>query len=224
MTYRANVFKVLFRMDDHLFRIKQAEKMHNIWLSMLWLIALSIGVYAIMASKGMGTTILSQGAVWLSAHEYEAVKFWFVIGRTGFGFIFAVCVIFIPSLILHYITKIPYQKLLYMQLVVLLLLLLERIIWIPLTLYAGLDWYASPLSLGLIASYLTDVSWVIYFFGAISLIQFGVIWFQMTFIKRLSTVNAHWIWTSIILLHLCQWALAATLASVDDNMLGRWFR
>ncbi|MUV36713.1 hypothetical protein JNUCC1_00517 [Lentibacillus sp. JNUCC-1] len=223
MTYRGNVIKLLFRMDDHLFRVKQAEKMSNIWKTTAWLFVAAMGVYIWMAWLGMGTNLLSEKALMYTPEEYEAAKFWFVIGRAGFGLLLAALILFVPSLLFYYLTGIPYKKLVYMQQAVLLLLLVERLIWIPLAVYAGLDWYVSPMSFGPLMAYITSQSWLIYFFGAISLFQILIIWFQAKFLKRFGVLKLRWIWTSLILLHIFEWAWAALLASVDHIVLGGWF-
>ncbi|CDQ41359.1 MULTISPECIES: hypothetical protein [Virgibacillus] len=223
MTYRSNVFKFLFSTEDHLFRIKKAEKLHNLWKMNSLLLLSAVILYAWMAYLGIGTNFLSNGAVGLTPLEYEQQKFWFLIGRVLYALLIAAFILFIPSLIYYAITGIPYQKLVILQQVVLLVMLLERLIWIPLALFNGLDWYVSPLSLGIIASYLFDHAYPIYFFGAISLFQIWIIWFQVTFIGYLSEIKKRWLWVIIVGLHIFYWALAALLAFADQYIINGWF-
>lgn len=224
MTYHFNLIKFFFPIDDHLYRIKQSEKMYNIWKISGLLVLLCMIIYAWMASLGMGTDLISSGAVSLSELQYEQGKLWFVLGRIGYAILMAVFILFVPALIFHLVTDIPYQKLLIMQQIVLVMMLIERVIWIPLFVNLGLDWQVSPLSFGIIVSYLTEAEWPIYFFGAISLIQLWIIWFQIKFLSYLSTIKKHWIWVNVIALHLFYWFIVAFLAYFDSYMISGWFK
>jgi hypothetical protein len=210
-------------MEDHLFRIRKAEKLYNVWKTSLLLALISVLIYIWMAYLGLGSTPLSPAAVYTSEIEYEQYKYWFILGRAVYALIFAALVLFIPSLIIYAFTGIPYQKLIIMQQVVLAVLLLERVIWIPLATLIGLDWYVSPLSFGIIASYFIEIDWFIYFFGAITLFQLWVIWFQVRFISGFHAIRRRWLWLIVILLHIITWALAATLAAVDMQIISGWF-
>ncbi|RDW18620.1 hypothetical protein [Oceanobacillus chungangensis] len=223
MTYRVNLFKFFFSMDDHLFRIQKAEKINNLWKVSGLLLLCSVIIYAWMAYLGIGTNLISANAVNLTEAQYESSKFWFIIGRAAYGLLFSVIILFLPSLLFYLLTDIPYQKLMIMQQMVLAIMLVERVIWIPLATLIGLDWYVSPLSFGIIASYLTETPWVIYFFGAISLFQFSIIWLQVKYLGKLSVTRKSLIWLTVILLHLVSWCLAAAIAFTDSYMISGWF-
>lgn len=223
MTYRFNLIKFFFPIDDHLYRIHKAEKVGNLWKLSTLLVFFSIIIYAWMASLGMGSDLLSQGAPGLSELQYEQSKFWFVIGRILYAVLMAVFVLFIPALIFYLVTDIPYQKLVIMQQIVLLFMLIERVIWIPLFVYLGLDWYVSPLSFGIITSLLTEGTWLIYFFGAISLVQLGIIWFQIKYLSYLSTVSKKRIWINVISLHVFYWLIVSFVTYFDSFMISGWF-
>ncbi|MBP1970898.1 hypothetical protein J2Z83_003034 [Virgibacillus natechei] len=223
MSYPINVFKFLFSMDDHLFRIRKAEKVQNLWKVSALLVLCSVFVYVWMAYLGIGTAIISQDATALSSTEYELSKLWFIIGRVLFAVLFAALLLFVPTLYFYLLTDIPYRKLIIMQQVVLLVLLVERILWVPLVLFSGLDWYVSPLSFGVIASYLTETPWIIYFFGAISLFQLWVIWFQVKYLSTMTAIKKHWLWVNVICLHILYWCLAAFLAYANTYIISGWF-
>lgn len=223
MTYTINLFKFFFNMDDHIFRIRKAEKVNHLWKVSVLLTLVSVVVYIWMAYLGIGSDLVSRGAVGLTPEAYESGKFWFLTGRVIYAVLFAALVLFLPTLLFYLLTEIPYHKLLIMQQVVLVVMLIERLIWIPLMLLIGLDWYVSPLSLGIITSYITDVSWVIYFFGAISLFQLWIIWFQVKFITSLVPMRKRWIWLNVILLHILGWALTALIAFADTYIVSGWF-
>lgn len=223
MLYQINILKFLFPIDDHLYRVHKAETLKNLWKIVSLLVLFSAVVYAWMAILGIGSDIISGNATAFNPLEYEESKFWFVLGRIGFGVLFALVILFVPSFLFYIITGIPYRKLLIMQEIVLLAMLIERVIWIPLVVYLGLDWFVSPLSFGIIASYFTDLAWVVLFFGAISLFQLWIIWFQVRFLSYLSTIRKRWIWFSVIFLHIICWAVVAALAFMDIHMISGWF-
>lgn len=223
MVYRVQLLKFITAIGDHLFRVKKAEKITNMWKTSILLVLVSAIVYGWMAYLGIGSNLLSADAAIFGAGEYEVSKFWFLAGRALYGVLFALAVLFIPSALFYLLTEIPYPKLVIMQQIVLAVLLLERLIWIPLVVLAGLDWYVSPLSLGIIFSYLITNEWFIYFFGAISLFQIWIIWFVYRFLSALSEVRGRTIISMIILLHIIGWALAATVAMTDIYIISGWF-
>lgn len=223
MTYHINLFKMLFSMDDHLFRIQKAEKLKNTWKVSALLILFGVLIYAWAAYLGLGTDIISGNVTELSDLGYEQSKLWFVVGRMIYAVLFIIIILFIPSLIFYVITGMPYQKLMIMQQVVVFIMLLERVLWIPLMVWFGLDWYVSPLSFGIITSYFTETTWVIYFFGAISLFQLWIIWFQVKYIRYFSDVKKVWVWVSVIFLHFIYWVLVSGLAFVDVYLISGWF-
>ncbi|WP_010529086.1 hypothetical protein [Lentibacillus jeotgali] len=223
MLYHVNLIKFFFPIDDHLFRLRKAEALKNLWKICLLLILCIAGLYAWMALLGIGSSIISEEATSLTTFQYEAGKVWFVVGRMAFAVVFALLILFIPSLFFYAFTDIPYKKLVLLQQIVLFVMLIERVLWIPLAVYGGLDWYVSPWSFGIIAAYFTEAQWVIFFFGAISLFQLWVIWLQAKFLSYLSPVKKRWIWLGVIFIHILYWAGAAALAFLDSHLISGWF-
>lgn len=223
MLYHVQIVKFFTSIYDHIFRIRKAEKLTNVWKTSILLLLSSAILYGFMAYLGIGSSMLSVGMTELGTAEYETSKLWFVFGRVLYGVIFAAAILFLPGLLFYLVTEIPYQKLLVMQQAVLIVMLVERLLWIPLVLFIGLDWYVSPLSLGIIVSYLTSIDWLIYFFGAITLFNLWIIWFQFRFLHTLSEVRPRILWLFILLLHLLGWLLAATIALADSSIISRWF-
>ncbi|WP_461181457.1 hypothetical protein [Virgibacillus kimchii] len=210
-------------MEDHLFRVRKAEKVYNLWKTSLLLVLASVVVYIWMGYLGLGTTPLAPAAVQATGVEYEQYKYWFILGRGVYALLFAAFILFIPSLIIYAFTGIPYQKLVMMQQIVLAVLLLERMLWVPLAVFIGLEWYVSPWSFGIIASYITEINWFVYFFGAISLFQLWIVWFQIRYVGGFQVIRKRSLWLIIILLHILLWSLAATTAVVDTRILSGWF-
>lgn len=224
MSYPINIIKFFFPIEDHLFRIRKAETFKNLWKICSLLVLFSVILYAWMAILGIGSDIISGNATAFNPQQYEESKFWFVLGRIGFAFSFALLILFLPSYLFYLITGIPYRKLLIMQQIVLLIMLIERLFWLPLSVYGGLDWFVSPFSFGIIASYFTDIPWAVFLFGAISIFQLWIIWFQAKFLCYMSPIRKRWIWTTVILLHMIYWTIAAALSFMDIHFISGWFK
>lgn len=223
MTYSLQVFRFIFAVDDHIFRIGKAEEVRNPWKSIFLLGLFTIFVYGVMGMLGMGSTLISNGAVLLDPAEYEMQKLWFIIGRIVFALIFVLFILSIPTFIFYWVTRVPFKKILLMQVVILFLMLVERVLWIPLAVYFGLDWFVSPFSFGVIASYFTDIHLLIYLFGAISLFQLWIIGIQIKFLIRLSNIHKGWIYATVILFHLAIWTVTAIVSYMDILVIDRWF-
>lgn len=223
MIYRNKLFDLFTSMEAELSKIKQAEKIKSQWKTNLLLVVALLTVYVWMASLGMGTNLIAQDVTVVTPENYESSKLWFIVGRMGFALIFAIFVLFVPSLYFHLLLDVPYRKLIIMQQVVLVVLLIERIIWIPLFTYMGLDWYVSPLSLGIISLYATDIEWLGYLFGAITLFQVWLIWFQVNYLSKISDMKKGVIWLNIILLHVLGWLITVLVTFFDSNLISGWF-
>ncbi|MBM7554368.1 hypothetical protein [Thalassobacillus pellis] len=219
MLYSINLLQLLFRREDHLFKIKRAERLQNFWKWVVLLLATSILTYIWTSWVGLGMDPISVNATEFTRMEYEFRKAWFLIGRTAFALLLAIFVLFITSFVWWLFNNVPYNKLVIIQMNVLLVMLLERLTWIPLLVYAGVDWYVSPLSFGVPASYFTDIQWIIYIFGAISVFQLWIIWYQVRCLNYLSATKKHWIWFGVIFWHILLWAGTAALSNYDIFLL-----
>ncbi|MCA1023924.1 MULTISPECIES: hypothetical protein [Halobacillus] len=219
MTYSVHLIKLFIRRDDHLFKLNEAEKLKNVWNLLFFLLALTLLTFVWTAWLGLGTDAISANMTELTRADYELRKAWFLIGRAAYGLLFFLFLLFISSFFYWLFNHVSYKKLIIVQMNVLLVMLLERITWVPLMVYAGIDWYVSPLSFGVAASYFTSLEWVIYFFGSISLFQLFIIWYQVKCLSRLSRTKTGWIWTGVIFWHLLLWAGTSALAYYDLYLL-----
>ncbi|WP_246364201.1 hypothetical protein [Halobacillus locisalis] len=217
--YSVNLIKLFIRRDDHLFRLNRAEKIKNVWNLLFVLLGLTLATYIWMAWLGLGTDAISANMSDFNRVEYEFRKAWFLIGRIGYALVFFLFTLFVSSFFFWLFNDVSYKKLIILQMNVLLILLLERITWIPLMVYAGIDWYVSPFTLGVITSYFTDIPWLIYFFGAISLFQLVIMWYQIKWLTSMSKTKKVWIWIGVIFWHLLLWAGTAALSYYDLFLL-----
>lgn len=219
MVYSVNLWKMFFRHDDELWKLNEAKKTRKVWLTLIFLLAATILTFVWTAWIGLGTAPVSANMTGLSLFEYEWRKAWFMIGRIGYSLLFFTFILFFSTLIFWLFNSASYKKILIVQMNVLLIMLVERITWIPLLTYAGLDWPLSPLSFGIIASYFTEQTWIISFAGAASLFQLFIIWFQASSLKKISATRPAWIWTGLILWHLLLWSGAAALSFYDLELV-----
>ncbi|QAS52466.1 hypothetical protein [Halobacillus litoralis] len=219
MTYSINLIKLFTRRDDHLFKLNEAERIKNVWNLLFLLLGLTILTYVWTAWLGLGTDAISANMSDMNRVEYELRKAWFLMGRAGFAILLFLFILFISSFFFWLFNNVSYKKLFVLQMNILLIMLIERVTWIPLMVYAGIDWYVSPFSFGVIASSFTSIEWVIYFCGAISIFQLFIIWYQVKCLSWLSSTKKGWIWTGVIFWHLLLWAGTAALSYYDLFLL-----
>lgn len=185
--------------------------------SLLWL---SIFVFGLISSFGIGMDPLSKEITTLSPFTYELEKFLFFLGRLLGGLLYGAIVLFFCSLIFWTISNEgAFRKLVMIQGVVLIVLLLEQITYIPLSLFFSLEWYSSPLSLGVITQYATSNTYIIYLMGSFSLFKAWVFFIQYKGIKRLTSQKNWIIWLVILLTNVFIWALNALLAYLSISTL-----
>ncbi|CDQ21522.1 hypothetical protein SAMN05192559_11177 [Halobacillus karajensis] len=219
MTYSINLIKLLTSREDHLFKLNEAERLKNVWNLLFFLFIFTMLTYVWTAWLGLGTDTISANMTDLNRVEYETRKAWFLIGRVGFALLLFLFILFISSFFFWLFNNVSYKKLFILQMNVLLVMLIERTTWIPLMIYAGIDWYVSPFSFGVIASYFTTIDWVIYFFGAVSIFQLFIIWYQVKCLSWLSNTKIGWIWVGVVFWHLLLWAGTSALTKFDLYLL-----
>src|SRR5690625_1981259 len=222
--YRLNVFKLLYSFQDELEQVKISERMTNVGRAIGLLIFLTIFIYSLLGYFGIGSQLILHSDYTFSQAIYESNKFWFIIGRALFGFLFAVIVIFLPSFLFKWLfNDVDYLKLVVMQLAVLVVLLVERLTWLPLVTVFSLDSFASPFSFGVIASFLTSKSWIVYFFGSISLFQLFIIVFQVRFLSALLNVSRGLIISTVIFLQFIYSWFIAVSTFISPYLVEGWF-
>lgn len=222
--YQFNVLKLLHSFDNQIDQLKEAENINKLWKSFLILLFCGIIVYGWMGYLGIESHLILNSSYFFSQDIYESNKLWFIVGRVLYGFLFSLIVVFFPALIFKWLfVEISFDKLVSMQLVVFLILLFERLTWIPLVTIFGLDWFSSPFSLGVIASYITSKSWVIYFFGSISLFEIFIIYFQIKFLKAFFENNRAAIYVTVIFLHFILWWFISLITFISPYLIEGWF-
>ncbi len=202
------------------YQLKESEVLRGYKQKLILVFLLSALVFGLVSSLGIGMDPLSKELTTLSPITYEMEKFLFLLGRIISGIVYAAVILFVPALIFWTISdEGEYRKLVIIQSLVLLILLIERLTYIPLSLFLSLDWFSSPLSLGVITQYITGKSWVIYFLGCFSLFKIWVFYIQYKGIKRLTQQKNWLIWLVILLTNLLFWSVTAFMAFLDFSKL-----
>lgn len=202
------------------YQLKETEVLRGYKQKVILVFILSALVFGLISSLGIGMDPLSKELTKLSPLTFEMEKFLFFLGRLIAGILYAAVILFVPALIFWTISdEGEYRKLVITQSLVLLILLIERLTYIPLSLFLSLDWFSSPLSLGVIAHYITGKSWVIYFLGCFSLFKIWVFYIQYKGVKRLTQQKNWVVWLVILLTNLLFWSITAFLAFIDLSTL-----
>ncbi|WP_017187475.1 hypothetical protein [Alkalibacillus haloalkaliphilus] len=220
--YQSYLYGLIKAPNEQLYRIEKQEVIRGQWKVQLSLIVLTVAVYILMASFGMGTNYLTYYIIEMTEAQFFTAQVWFVMGRVAYAILFALVMLYLISYYFHLLTKIPYKKALLLQQVVLLALIIERLLWVPLFTLYGLDWNGSPLSLGVIASYLTERDWLIAFFGSISVIQVWIVYFQIRYLHSLSTLSRGKVWTIVLSLNIFLWSMVSLMTYLNSTQLEGW--
>jgi hypothetical protein len=202
------------------YQLKETEVLRGYKQKVFLVFLLSALVFGLVSSLGIGMDPLSKEFTTLSPLTIEMEKFLFLLGRIISGILYAAVILFVPALIFWTISdEGEYRKLVITQSLVLLILLIERLTYIPLSLILSLDWFSSPLSLGVIAQYITGKSWVVYLLGCFSLFKIWVFYVQYKGVKRLTQQKNWIIWLVILLTNVLFWSITAFLAFFDFSTL-----
>jgi hypothetical protein len=220
MQNEVKLIKGLRQPSIFFYQLKEAEVLKGYRLRIFLLFILSSLVYGLVAHFGIGMNSLSKELVDLSPTAFETEKFYFFIGRVLLGLLYAGIILFIPSLLFWTLSEeAEYRKLVVVQGLTLIILLIEKLTFIPLALYLSLNWFSSPFSLGVLSQYITSNSWVIYFLGCISLFKIWTLFIQYKGLKRLLAKKNWVIWGTLLLYNLVFWCITAFLAYIDFSSL-----
>ncbi|SDC04842.1 hypothetical protein SAMN05421663_101253 [Terribacillus halophilus] len=219
MTYHTNPFRLLIKPKETLFKLREAEELRGHWRWTILILLAFCLVYTALGWMGAGTETLNQLKSGYIGSEYEYAKFWFIIGRLFSGLLLGLLVIFVVSLVFYLFYEIPYEKLLIIQLSVSIVFLLEALSWLLLLPAAGLEWDRSPFSFGVLADLFTDRPWVISLFGAVSLFQMFILYFQTRCLLVLFPAKRWHVWAVVGMIYLCYVLLLTLLGGIGNKIV-----
>ncbi len=200
-------------------QMAKAERLYGMKNRLLFLFLLSILLFTISGAYGIGTAHISTQLIEVSSSVFEWNKAFFVIGRLIVGLLYPAIILLLPSLIFWLLGKVTLQKLVAMQSFVLIILLIESGLHTLLAIFAGLEWYSSPFSLGVIAQYITTNDLLIYFCGSISLFKLWSMILQYKGLRAFTTQKGWVLWGVILFVNSLFWILTAFLAYIDFHVL-----
>lgn len=212
---RIHVLRGLFYPDLYTYKLRDSEYVPGVWKNTLMLVLLSGLIFGISAYFGIGSEYLSKNLTAVSRENYELQKLLFMIGQLIWGLFYGVAMIFIPALFFWTMSDIDLKKLVTVQLYVMPVLLLEKLVNIPLATELGLIKTSSPFSLGIIAQYITDNDFFIYFLAAITLFKIWVIFIEYKYIKMLTGKRTWIVLLLVIGINLLFWLLSALFSFIQ---------
>ncbi|MGF2618180.1 hypothetical protein FZC84_18015 [Rossellomorea vietnamensis] len=213
------LLKGLFHPSTYFYQLRESEILKGYTKTIITLFIVSMLIFGLNAGFGWGTVPLSKEITDLSSLDFEVHKFYFLLGRVLLGLLYAAIILFIPSLLFWTLSEAEYKKIVVVQGITLLILLLEKLTYLPLLTFMSLNWYSSPFALGVIGQALTDNSWLKYFLGSISLFKIWAAFIQFKGLKWL-TGKKNWVlllWVAVI--NLLFWSITAFLAYIDFSIL-----
>ncbi|MBT2661559.1 hypothetical protein [Bacillus sp. ISL-45] len=212
---RIHVLRGLFYPDLYTYKLRDSEYVPGVWKNTAMLVLLSGLIFGISAYFGIGSEYLSKNLTAVSREKYELQKLLFMIGQLIWGLFYGVAMIFIPALFFWTFSDIELKKFVTVQLYVMPVLLLEKVINIPLATGLGLIKTSSPFSLGVIAQYITNNDFIIYFLAAITLFKIWVIFIEYKYIKMLTGKRPGIVLLLVIGINLIFWLFSALFSFIQ---------
>lgn len=208
--YHVQILKGLMKPGRSFYQLAIAEKIRGFRPRVVWLAVLGMIIFATSALYGVGSESLSAQITDLSPQIYELKKLAFAGGRVLLGLVVTAAILLLPSLLFKLVTANPYVKLVILQLYVLPIFLLANVINMVLAIWAGLPWFSSPLSLGVIGQMVTANDLLIYLLGSISIFQIVVMMVQYRGLRQLNPeMRGRNIFYLVLGVHVLYWVVHA---------------
>ncbi|MDQ0269219.1 hypothetical protein [Cytobacillus purgationiresistens] len=198
MGYRVPLFRGLREPYIISHQLRKEESFVGLWKRILLLVAVSMAIMGFSVYFGIGSEIVSKSLTDLARSDYEAYKTLFGAGQIVWGLIWALLVIFIPSLFFWTLIDVEYRKLLSVQLFVTIIFLIEKVVNIPFSIFLGVGTESNIFSLGIIVQSLTSIELIIHFFANITLFQIWAVIIQYIYFRRLSEKSPRFLLFTLI--------------------------
>ncbi|RYI27909.1 hypothetical protein EVU96_15750 [Bacillus infantis] len=219
MFYQVRLLRGLRHPKITFYQLNQAEGIARFWPKFLLLVLASTVIHALFAHFGVGNEILSKEIDELPPSEFEAKKALFAAGKLIWGILYPFFYLFFTSLVLWTLTDVPFKKITALQCIVLVILLAEKLIFLPFAVQMGLPEESSPFSLGVAAQYITSADLLVYFLGEITLFGIAAMVFQYYGLKALSPRRPAILLISVIGLNLFLWLMSALISYIQFEKL-----
>jgi len=215
MMFQIRLMRGLRHPNYFMYELRTAETVGTVWRYVLILILLSGFVFGLSGYVGIGSEYLSKKFLTLSPEELQIQKAFFVVGQTLWGLFFGLVMLYLSSFWFWSMTDTDLNRFVVMQLLVLIILLLEKILLIPVSLLLGVPEISSPFSLGPMAQTLTDNSFLINFFAGITLFKLWAICVQYLYVRALTDKSRVVVLALVLGLNLIYWLMSAFFSIIQ---------
>ncbi|MBS4206763.1 hypothetical protein [Bacillus sp. FJAT-50079] len=220
MIYITSILKGLVHTERSFFQLAKAEEIYGLRWRLCWLFLFGGFVFSLNGWVGIGSHGLSPQLTKLTEAEFAGIKAYFIVGRLLLGLVYTGFAVFFSALWFWTMSDVAYKKLVVMQAFVVPILFVEQLTFLPLAIM-HLPWYSSPLSLGVIAQFMTDKSFIIYFFGCLSFLKGWVVLIQYRGLRVLTLKPRAVVIAMVVSLHIISSLLITALASIQFHILLR---
>ncbi|MBM4761495.1 hypothetical protein [Bacillus sp. B15-48] len=218
--FQIRLLRGLRRPNDYIYDLKNTESVGKVWRHVIALILLSGFVSGLSAFFGIGGEYLADELTKASAAEFEWKKLLFLIGQVLWGFFYGAVILYLSSLWFWSMTDTGLRKFLVMQLIVLLVLLVEKLLFIPVSLLLGVPELSSPFSFGPIAQSLTNNAFIVNFFSAITIFKLLAMWIQYCYVRGLTEKSRAIVLGLVLGLNLLYWLFTAVFSIIHfENII-----
>jgi hypothetical protein len=219
MVFNIQLLKGVLEQKNYIYQLEKAEVLRGIWSRLLLLLAFSTVISVVASYYGVGMDFISRELEILSVKEFETNKFIVASGKVLWALCYVALILLFPTVLFWVFFGIEFKKLVSMQLVVLLVLLLEKLLLLPFEIFIGIGKESSPFALGNIASLLIANKWFVYLFGAISIVKVWVIQFQYKCLMALDDRRPLVILAVVVFVNLVAWCATATVLFLSIEKL-----
>ncbi|KKK38872.1 hypothetical protein WQ57_05850 [Mesobacillus campisalis] len=215
MMYQTRLIRGLRHPDYFTYELKQTEDVGRVWRQTLLLILLSGFVFGLSAFFGLGSEYISARLTDLRPAELEMHKALFIIGQILRGLFYGAAIIYLSALWFWSMTDTDLNRFVVVQMMVLLILLLEQLLFIPISFLLGVPAESSPFSLGPIAQVLTGNTFLINFLASITIFKLWAIYIQYIYVRSLTEKPRAHVLGLVIGLNLMYWLFNALFSIIQ---------
>lgn len=215
MMFQIRLMRGLRHPNYFTYELRTTESVGKVWRHVLIMILISGLVFGLSGYMGIGSEYLAKKFLTLSPQEFQLQKAMFVAGQTLWGLFYGLVILYISSFWFWSMTDTDLNRFVVMQLLVLIVLLLERVLLIPVSLLLGVPEVSSPFSVGPIAQSLTENSFLINFLAGISLFKVWVVVVQYLYVRALTDKSRAIVLTLVLSLNLIYWLISAFFSIIQ---------
>jgi hypothetical protein len=219
MMFRIRLFRGLRHPGYFTYELKTMESVGTVWRQVVTLILLSGLISGISASFGIGSEYLSTNLVDTSEAEFAMQKALFVIGQVLWGLFYGTVMIYLSSLWFWSLTDTEMNRFVVVQMMVLIILLIEKLLLIPVSLVLGVPEVSSPFSLGPLVQTFTSHGFLVHFFAGITLFKLWAMWIQYIYVRALTEKSRAVVLGLVIGLNLLFWLFSAFFSIIQFEKL-----